>query len=87
MAAILFRFSMVLDKMAAILFIMERHRKTEHHWKTGQRATIGILNAFGCPAPTAFVFYLDHQPIKPGPSLNIRWYRLFCMCHVFSEIL
>ena len=46
MVAILLLFSMVLDKMAAILFT------AEHHWKTKQRATIGILKAFGIPAPT-----------------------------------
>ena len=39
------------SKMAAILF------KTEHHWKTEQGATtIGILNAFGIPAPTVKIF-------------------------------
>ena len=36
------------NKKAAILF------KTEHHWKTEQRATIGILNVFGIPALTVY---------------------------------
>ena len=31
--------------MAAILF------KMEHHWKTKQKATIGILNVLGITAP------------------------------------
>ena len=48
MAAILLRFHMVWNKMAAILY------KTEHHWETEQMATIGILNAFGIPASTVF---------------------------------
>ena len=26
--------------------------QTERHWVTEQRATIGILNTFGTPAPT-----------------------------------
>ena len=45
MAAILFGFPMVLDKMAAILY------KLECHWKTEQMATIGILNVLSFPAP------------------------------------
>ena len=45
-AVILFRFPMVLEKMATVLF------KTEHLWKTEQRATSGIPNTFGIPTPT-----------------------------------
>ena len=43
---------MVLGKMAAILF------KTEHHWKTEQKDTIGIPNAFGIQA-SIVVQFLD----------------------------
>ena len=31
---------------------MEHHWKTEGYWKTKQKTTIGIPNAFGIPAPT-----------------------------------
>ena len=51
MAAILFGFPMVLDMMAAILFKTELYWKSEHHWKTQQRATIWIPIMFGMPAP------------------------------------
>ena len=43
---------MGLGKMAPILF------KTEHHWKTEQKAIIWIPNAFGIPASTVVQFYL-----------------------------
>ena len=59
-AAILSRFPMVLDKMAAILIKTEHHCKTEHHWKTEQKATIGILNTFGVPA-LCFVVISDRR--------------------------
>ena len=52
MAAILFRIPMVLYKMATILSKAKHHWETKRHWKTKQRATIGIPNAFGIPAPT-----------------------------------
>ena len=42
---------LVLGKMVAILFRMVHHWKTECHWKTKKRATIGIPNASGIPAP------------------------------------
>ena len=50
MAAILFGFPMVLYKMATILFKTECHWKNKHHWKTEQRATIGIPDMFRIPA-------------------------------------
>ena len=39
---------MVFGKMAAIWL------KTERNWKTEQKATIGIPNRLGIPAPTVF---------------------------------
>ena len=42
---------MVSDKMATILF------KTEHHWKTKQKATIGNYDEFGILAPTVYAFF------------------------------
>ena len=56
MAAIFSDFSMVLDKMAVILFKTEHYWKTENHWKTEQKATIGIPKAFDIPAPTVIVW-------------------------------
>ena len=56
MVAILFRFPMVLDKIATILFKTEHHRKTLYHWKTEQSANIGIHNMFGIPAPNVQTF-------------------------------
>ena len=32
--------------------------KTEHHWKTKERVTIEIQNAFGIPAPTVHMPFL-----------------------------
>ena len=51
---------MVLSEMAAILF------KTEHHWKTEQKAAIGIPNAFSIPGPTvgASEFWLSFKSNK-----------------------
>ena len=63
MAAILFWFLMVLDKMAATLFKTEHHWKTACHWKTEQRVAIGIQNVFGFPAPTVFAFRTFHKDI------------------------
>ena len=64
MEALLFRFPMVSDKMAAILFKTEHHRITECHWKTEQRATIGILKAFVITGATVLMFFnmLDSDP-------------------------
>ena len=50
---------MVLDKMAAILFKTEHCWKTDCHWKTEQRATIGIPNASGIPAPTVIMLLIS----------------------------
>ena len=49
MAANLFGFPLGLDRMAINLF------KKECHWKTWQRASIGIPNMFGIPVPTVFM--------------------------------
>ena len=51
---------MVLDKIAAILF------KTEHHWKTKQRASIGIPNKFSIPAPI-LVYSLSSERLYTVP--------------------
>ena len=48
--------------MAAILF------KTECHWKTKQRATIGILNMFSIPAPNV-VLYSDDYCFSNDPTI------------------
>ena len=64
MATILFQFPMVLDKMAAILFNTEHCWKTKHHWKTERRATIGIPNPFGIPAPNVVVRILKSKDIQ-----------------------
>ena len=55
---------MILDKMATILF------KTEHRWKTDQRATIGIPNALGIPSPTKFKWSKKVQ-LPNGPLVKL----------------
>ena len=65
---------MVFDKMNAILFKAEHHWKTECRGKTKQKATIGIQNAFGIPAPTVlpvstkiqnFIFIYFRRLLRP----------------------
>ena len=73
---------MVFHKMNAILFKAEHHWKTECRGKTKQKATIGIPNAFGIPAPTVlpvstkiqnskfyFYFYLFQE--TPSSDQNV----------------
>ena len=57
-----FRFPMVFDKMAASLF------KTEHHWKTEQRTTIGVPNAFDNPAPAVHTLVQTQNIAKLLPA-------------------
>ena len=64
MAAILLQFSMVLDKMAAILSKTQHHRKIECHGITKQRVAIVIQSAFGIPALTVFNKALDVSVLK-----------------------
>ena len=52
-ATILLGFPKVLGEMATIFF------KTECHWKTEQRATVGIPNVLGITAPNVVVLYFQ----------------------------
>ena len=54
----------MVDKMAAILFIMQ------HHWKTEQGAIIGIPNAFGIPAPTVTLYLASFQIAIAGAPVT-----------------
>ena len=44
-----------------------------NHWKTEQTPTIGILNVFGIPAPTAAKSYILINPIKLSVAQMRTW--------------
>ena len=51
----------IQDNMVAIFF------KTDYHWKTKQRATIGIPNMLGIPAPNVLLLVI--QSFRPSEKL------------------
>ena len=53
--------------MATILFKKKHHWKTQRHWITEQRATIGILIAFSIPAPSSLNEHVKILSGRGGP--------------------